>query len=81
VGSFTLNGKKASSNKLKVGPSSTPSSQFAAPGVISQGPSFGSSSGIENGPFSQGSGIYNNTSQLIPTISMYQKLLAHDAQP
>ena len=51
MGSFTLSGKKASSNNLKFG-SSTPSSQFAAPaGVISQGPSFGSSSGNENSPF------------------------------
>jgi len=81
VGSFTLSGKKASSNNLKLGSSSTPSSQFAAPsGVISQGTSFGSSGGNEISPFSQGSGIYNNGNQLIPTISMYQQLLARQAQ-
>ncbi|RHN53697.1 hypothetical protein MtrunA17_Chr5g0398641 [Medicago truncatula] len=84
VGSFTLDVKKASSNNLKIGPSSVPSSQIAASGTpigaTLQGPSYESSGDNQNSPFSQRLGSYNNASQPFPTTAMYQKSLARQIQ-
>lgn len=54
-------------------------SQFAAPGTptsaaASQGPSSMSYGNNENIPFDQVLGIYNNDSEPIPTLSMYQQI-------
>ncbi|KAK7307719.1 hypothetical protein VNO77_41034 [Canavalia gladiata] len=82
VGSFIADGKKSSSSNLKSGPSTTPSSQmltFGAPmtptSPNSQGPSTESSDDNENGPFSKGPGLYNNTSQPIHNMPMYHHQL------
>ncbi|AES60011.2 AT-hook motif nuclear-localized protein 10 [Medicago truncatula] len=79
VGSFTLDGKNCSSSNLKLGSSSMTISQFAAPrtptsAAASQGPSSMSYGNNENIPFDQVLGIYNNDSEPIPTLSMYQQI-------
>jgi len=80
VACFTLDGKNGSSSNLNLGPSSMSISQFAAFGTptiaTTQGPSSISSSNNENIPFGLGHGIYSNNSQPIPTLSMYQEMLA-----
>ncbi|GAU42891.1 hypothetical protein TSUD_232020 [Trifolium subterraneum] len=89
LGSFTVDGKKASSNNWNSGPSSAPSSQFAAVGTptnvaTSQGHSSESSGDNEDSPFTQGtSGVYNynNAGQAIPNMALYQQMWAHHNQP
>ncbi|XP_061371594.1 AT-hook motif nuclear-localized protein 10-like [Gastrolobium bilobum] len=75
VGSFIADSKKSSSNNLKSGPSTTPSSQMLTfdatmtpSSPISQGPSNEYSDDNDNSPFSRGPGLYNNASQ--PTYIM-----------
>jgi len=79
-----VDAKKASPNNLKIRPSSVPSSQFATSrsptGATLQGPSYEFSGDNQNSPFSQGLGSYNNASQPIPTMAMYQKSLARQTQ-
>ncbi|KAK7309114.1 hypothetical protein RJT34_05596 [Clitoria ternatea] len=78
AGSFIADSKKSSSNYMKSGPSSTPSSQmltFVSPlaptSPTSQGPSTESSDDNENTLFSKGLGLYNNASQPIHNVPMY----------
>jgi len=63
-----------------LGPSLIPISQFDAFGTptsaTTQGSSSISPSNNENIPFGLGLGIYGNDSQPIPTLSMYQQILA-----
>lgn len=80
MGSFIADGKKSNSNKLKFGPSSTPSSEmltfgaFVTPTSLDfMGPSTESSN--DNDTFSEGLGLYNNPSQLIHTLPMYHDQL------
>jgi hypothetical protein len=84
VGSFTLDGKNASLNNLKYELPSAPLPELVAIGtqtdVTTQGHSSESIGVKENNPFSQGTAIYNNTIQPIPTMSMYQQLWAHQTQ-
>ncbi|XP_061361447.1 AT-hook motif nuclear-localized protein 13 [Gastrolobium bilobum] len=77
VGSFIANAKKSSSNMLKSGPSSAPTSQmltFGAPmtptSPTSQGHSTESSEDNDHSPFSAG-GLYNNASQPVHNMQMY----------
>ena len=82
IGIFTLDCKKASSNYLKLGSSS--SSQIAAFGTPTgdayQGPSSNSSGDNDNIPFNQLPGIYNNATHPIPTMSMYRELWDRQTQ-
>ncbi|KAK7330893.1 hypothetical protein VNO77_25099 [Canavalia gladiata] len=79
VGSFIADGKKStSSNILKSGPPSAPTSQmltFGAPmtptSPTSQGPSTESSEENDQSPYSRGPGLYNNASQPVHTMPMY----------
>ena len=75
MGCFTLNGKKASLNNLKYELSSAPSPQLVTvvtpTKVTTQGPSSESLGDNENTDYSQGTEIYNNTIQPIPTMSIY----------
>lgn len=75
IGIFTLDCKKASSNYLKLGPSSMPPSQIAAFGTPTsdayQRPSSDSSGDNDNIPFNQLPGTYNNATHPIPTMLMY----------
>ncbi|AES69180.1 AT-hook motif nuclear-localized protein 8 [Medicago truncatula] len=84
VGSFTLDGKNASLNNLEYEFSSAPLPKLVNDGtqtdVTTQGHSSQSLGDKENNPFSQGTAIYNNTIQPIPTMSMYQQLWAHQTQ-
>ncbi|BAU00349.1 hypothetical protein LR48_Vigan06g020800 [Vigna angularis] len=85
VGSFIADGKKSSSNNLKSGRSTTPSSQlltFGAPTTpttpTSQGPSTESSEDNENSNFIKGPGgpgLSNNASQPIHNLQMYHHQL------
>lgn len=82
MGSFIVDGKKSSSNSLKFGHSSTPSSQILTLGVsvtptnpASKGPSTESSIDNETSTFSEGLGLYNNTSQPIHTLPTYHDQL------
>ncbi|XP_045810812.1 AT-hook motif nuclear-localized protein 13-like [Trifolium pratense] len=86
LGSFTVDGKKASSSNWNSGPSSAPSSQFAAfgtpTGAMSQGHSCDESSGDnDDNPFIHGpSGVYNNAEQPIPNLAGYQQMWARHTQ-
>lgn len=82
MGSFIADGKKSSSNNLKSGPSSAPSSQmltFGGPmtptSPTSQGPSSESSDDNDNSSFNRGPGLYNNASQPIHSMPMYHHQL------
>ncbi|BBH02895.1 AT hook motif DNA-binding family protein [Prunus dulcis] len=79
VGSFIADGKKSNSNFLKSGPSSPPPSQmlnFGAPMTAASPSSQGASSesSDENGssPLNRGPVLYNNASQPIHNMQMYQ---------
>lgn len=80
VGSFIAEGKKSSSNLLRSGPSSPPPSQmlnFGAPMTAASPSSQGggsTESSDENGssPLNRGPVIYNNPSQPIHNMQMYQ---------
>jgi len=94
VGSFIADGKKSSSNNVKSGRSTTPSSQlltFGAPTTpttpTSQGPSTESSEDNENNNFIKGPGglggpgLSNNASQPIHhNLQMYHHLWAGHTQ-
>lgn len=79
MGSFIADGKKSNSNFLKSGPSSPPPSQmlnFGAPMTAASPSSQGASSesSDENGssPLNRGPVLYNNASQPIHNMQMYQ---------
>lgn len=86
VGSFIADGKKSNSTTSKSGPSSAPTTQmlhFGAPLTTSSpthGPSSESSddNGSSPSPLNRDHGIYNNASQPIHGMNMYQLWASHN---